>query len=546
MICPSCHTEIPDDSAFCTECGAAIPTEGAQPEEAPQPATCPSCGAPLRENAAFCTECGARVDALVPAAADADETQLLDRTACDQSTLEQETPAEAVADHVESPVDDDAPDELDPASGLDVTVPDMARVAAIADAAAGADAGEAADAVPAVDDTVAAPIAPEPVVPGADDAPRKGKGKGKVIGIAVGVIAVIALAGFGVWKYLDDQHQQELAEQQAAEEAAHAFHDVTVAVAADGWDTEQGSSRLPMHIEGEDLDGTTIDEVQYVDSDGEGIELRQGEYVLGVAASPIAADGTVFTAPDTTMELSIATDDPDEDIDVSSYGTFELEPVTALDVTDEQIEAAYKLALDDADENDDAPDADELRAAAIARRDEAVAQKEAEEAAAAEAAAAEAAREARHVVAAGYEFYLPEYWDGRVTVDVQGNTVTIYSKAYPRLDVCTIQVQRGTTSAWGDVASSCMGDVALGQGHYASVWANRWGYIIGHYYWMASSDPSTYYSIEEAEEIVDLQTGGAVSYEEIRDDMEDDGWSEKLTLADDYLRANIVNTITPL
>lgn len=546
MICPSCHTEIPDGSAFCTECGAEIPTEDTLLDVAPQPATCPSCGTPLRENAAFCTECGARVDAPVPAAADADETQLLDRTACEQPAPEQEAFTGAVADHEEGLPDDGTPDELDPACGLDVTVPDMARVAAIAGVDADADAAEVPDAAPAVDDTAVAPIVPDPAVPSAGDAPRKGKGKGKVIGIAVGVIAAIALAGFGVWKYLDDQHQQELAEQQAAEEAAHAFHDVTVSVAADGWDTEQGSSRLPMHIEGEDLDGTAIDEVQYVDSDGEGIELRQGEYVLGIAASPIAADGTVFATPDTTMELSIATDDPDEEIDVSSYGTFELEPVAALDVTDEQIEAAYKLALDDADENDDAPDADELRAAAVARRDEAVAQKEAEEAAAAEAAAEEAAREARHVVAAGYEFYLPEYWDGRVTVDVQGNTVTVYSKAYPRLDVCTIQVQRGTTNAWGDVASSCMGDVALGQGHYASVWANRWGYIIGHYYWMASSDPSTYYSIEEAEEIVDLQTGGAVSYMEIRDDMEDDDWSEKLTLVDDYLRANIVNTIVPL
>ncbi len=546
MICPSCHTEIPDGSAFCTECGAAIPTEDTLLDVAPQPATCPSCGAPLRENAAFCTECGARVDAPAPAVADADETQLLDRTACEQPAPEQEAFTGAVADHEEGLPDDGTPDELDPASGLDVTVPDMARVAAIAGVGADADAAEVLDAAPAVDDTAVAPIVPDPAVPSAGDAPRKSKGKGKVIGIAVGVIAAIALAGFGVWKYLDDQHQQELAEQQAAEEAAHEFHDVTVSVAADGWDTEQGSSRLPMHIEGEDLDGTAIDEVQYVDSDGEGIELRQGEYVLGIAASPIAADGTVFATPDTTMELSIATDDPDEDIDVSSYGTFELEPVDALDVTDEQIEAAYKLALDDADENDDAPDADELRAAAVARRDEAVAQKEAEEAAAAEAAAEEAAREARHVVAAGYEFYLPEYWDGRVTVDVQGNTVTVYSKAYPRLDVCTIQVQRGTTNAWGDVASSCMGDVALGQGHYASVWANRWGYIIGHYYWMASSDPSTYYSIEEAEEIVDLQTGGAVSYMEIRDDMEDDDWSEKLTLVDDYLRANIVNTIVPL
>ena len=171
-------------------------------------------------------------------------------------------------------------------------------------------------------------------------------------------------------------------------------------------------------------------------------------------------------------------------------------------------------------------------------------QKEAAEAAAAE----EAAREARHVVAASYEFYLPAYWDGRVTVEVDGNNVTIRSKAYPRLTVCEVQVQRGTAQFWGDIGRGCMGEVDLGQGHYASVWATNWGYTIGELYMRNSTDPDDYYSLEEATEIVDLQTGGAVTYEQIRDamiaaDAAVSGGSEAIQ---PYLEAQIVDTIQPL
>ena len=465
---------------------------GDAPAAAPAAGFCSSCGAPVQPDEAFCSSCGARIGAPAPAA---------------------DAAASAVA-----------------AGQLDVTVPDMARASAYGPAATTPGAAPAAAGV--------APYATMPAAAPTPEPPAKRGGKGKIVAIVVGVLAVLALIGGGIGWYLHDQHEQEVAAQQAAEEAAHAPRKVTIDIIAEGWDTKAGASRLPVRIVGEDLDGEAVDEIQYVASDGTGIEIRQGEYEFAFPGSPIAADGTIYTPPSGAIEVSVSSEDADAVIDATGDTSLTLAPIDALEVTDEQIEAAYQLAL--ADEDEGAPDADSLRSAAVARHDEAVAAKEEAEAAAAE----EAAREARHVVAANYELYLPEYWDGRVTVEVDGNTVTIRSKAYPRLDVCTIQVQRGATIDRGDYLTSCMGDVDLGQGHYASVWATRWGPKIAELYSMATSDPDDYYSLEEATEIVDLQTGGAIAYMTVRDDFVETGNAHS-QLVDDYLRANVVNAITP-
>jgi class 3 adenylate cyclase/tetratricopeptide (TPR) repeat protein len=46
MECPSCHSEMPDDSRFCEACGAALTVR------------CSSCGATSRAGARFCSKCG--------------------------------------------------------------------------------------------------------------------------------------------------------------------------------------------------------------------------------------------------------------------------------------------------------------------------------------------------------------------------------------------------------------------------------------------------------------------------------------------------------
>lgn len=615
MICPTCHSENPEGSLFCTSCGSSLAGADTAPAADVPSAVCPACGAAVEEGFAFCTACGASlaggasndadaqadVAAPVPepndaattllaenavsfAAPDPDDaaTTLLAENAVSFTAAEPndsattllaenapaagasapdgpspfETysvmgdapaaePAAAFCSSCGAPIQPDeafcsscgarigAPAPAAPAAAaeqLDVTVPDMARVSAYGSAVTTPGAVPAAAGV--------APYAPMPAAAPAPEPPAKRGGKGKIVAIVVGVLAVLALIGGGIGWYLHNQHEQEVAAQQAAEEAAHAPRKVTIDIIAEGWDTTAGASRLPVRIVGEDLDGEEVDEIQYVASDGTGIEIRQGDYEFAFPGSPIAADGTIYTPPSGAIDVTVESEDADAVIDATGDTSLTLAPIDALEVTDEQIEAAYQLAL--ADEDEGAPDADSLRSAAVARHDEAVAAKEEAEAAAAE----EAAREARHVVAANYELYLPEYWDGRVTVEVDGNTVTIRSKAYPRLDVCTIQVQRGATVDRGDYLTSCMGDVDLGQGHYASVWATRWGPKIAELYSMATSDPDDYYSLEEATEIVDLQTGGAIAYTTVRDDFVETGNAHS-QLVDGYLRANVVNAITP-
>jgi class 3 adenylate cyclase len=55
MDCPSCHSEMPDDSRFCEACGAALPVR------------CISCGAISRAGATFCSKCGKALTADSPA-----------------------------------------------------------------------------------------------------------------------------------------------------------------------------------------------------------------------------------------------------------------------------------------------------------------------------------------------------------------------------------------------------------------------------------------------------------------------------------------------
>ncbi|NTV94417.1 MAG: zinc-ribbon domain-containing protein, partial [Thiobacillus sp.] len=56
LKCSSCGAENPDESRFCTECGAAM--AAAQAGEA----KCAGCGATLAAGAKFCVACGHPVD----------------------------------------------------------------------------------------------------------------------------------------------------------------------------------------------------------------------------------------------------------------------------------------------------------------------------------------------------------------------------------------------------------------------------------------------------------------------------------------------------
>lgn len=49
MLCPNCHTQIPNGSKFCNHCGARLNNK------------CPKCGADIIDGSAFCASCGEKL-----------------------------------------------------------------------------------------------------------------------------------------------------------------------------------------------------------------------------------------------------------------------------------------------------------------------------------------------------------------------------------------------------------------------------------------------------------------------------------------------------
>ena len=106
MICPSCHSEVPDGSMFCTNCGKKLDTP------APSGPVCPVCGAQVAPGAKFCTNCGNKLEEATETTVVQPEAPVTTADAVPAAEVQAE---EEVVPTVASAVEEEAPETDVPA-----------------------------------------------------------------------------------------------------------------------------------------------------------------------------------------------------------------------------------------------------------------------------------------------------------------------------------------------------------------------------------------------------------------------------------------------
>ncbi len=354
---------------------------------------------------------------------------------------------------------------------------------------------------------------------------KKGPSK-KAIIITVVVIVVVAalgVGGFFAWRYFDEQQQI-----QEEYDLARTSMEVIVPITAEGLDTSTGS-KIPIKIVGTNLDGEAISpDLYYVDEEGSSLYLPTGEYDLYIPASPIASDGTIYDVSDQEVHVSVDTVEGS----YYFYGTFVLEPIEASDVTDEEIELAYEYALSGGVDSED--QASNLRA--VARNRAEIAQ-----------SSTSNSSNSLHITADSYEITFPSYWRDRVEITVSGDEITVVSAEYPTRAICSVYVADldDPTFTMGDIGNSVVGTYQLSNGLSVVVWVDRYAYLIPMALYTNSTDSELYFTRAEADELIDLQTGGEYDYQDILDHFDSETMSGTLTFSvDDYFESAILPNIT--
>ena len=157
-----------------------------------------------------------------------------------------------------------------------------------------------------------------------EDAGRRSPLGPILIAFLAGVIACSAIGN--VWGHVEQQRKDAAKVEMSVEQSLSRTRSVHVSVEVkDGatWDTARGDSQMLVHIVGRTLKGQTIDEYQYVNSAGDGIELKPGDYELTVDEPPVATDGTCFRASKRMVPVSFNSQAPDT-VDSTPQGGFDL------------------------------------------------------------------------------------------------------------------------------------------------------------------------------------------------------------------------------
>lgn len=161
-----------------------------------------------------------------------------------------------------------------------------------------------------------------------------------------------------------------------------------------------------------------------------------------------------------------------------------------------------------------------------------------------EPSATQAAQEGNVADGGSFTVDIPAYWQGRVQWSASDGTVKIYPTGMPNYPLIEIEQASEPSNDVGDIGSSRVGVVQLGSTSYAEGWIRRWAYfatlpesqiasILG------SSDAQTISSLDT---LVDLQTGGAMSYSELASNASTPGQVD-VNRADEFLINEVMSTV---
>lgn len=384
---------------------------------------------------------------------------------------------------------------------------------------------------PAVDETIAMGDIPLPSVPSAHEAEARHrkmspKRRNLMVAGAVVVALVAGGAGYAAW----NGYRQEQAAIAAAN--AHTMMSVQIGVHAAGLDCSTGS-KIPVQVSGQDSDGSSASETLYVDEHGRGIKLLPGDYMLSIAASPIASDGTVYTVPTTKAQVTIKSDGQD----LSSQAAFKLKVPSADTVTDDQIDAAAKYAEEGGASS--AATAKVLQQAATARRDAAVNAVSAQKAQAARDA------DARHKATDLYQLDIPVEWYGKVETWQNGSTLCIYLAGDSDTPIVTLIAVREGESFTPDEGDTVLGAANLGNGYTVYASGPVYPYVVPQTINGRTQNPVSTYPMDTAIELVELTTGNRYTYSQIKNVLVGkDGKADAATkLETDYLAQILLPSI---
>lgn len=202
----------------------------------------------------------------------------------------------------------------------------------------------------------------------------------KMIGAIISAaVAVVFLSSFILMLFLKPTHTASAVISEGDEEINVTDQRAGITLPIYIPELDNRGSRIPVSITGTLADGSGFAKETYVAKDGSGLLLEPGSYELQVSGSPISSAGVMYKAPDESIKIEVS-----DDL-VSSYspdGFMDFSVIAALDITDEQIDAACDLIRKDPERTQYA---DSIAEAVRGRRDEAIAANKAAEAAKVEA-----------------------------------------------------------------------------------------------------------------------------------------------------------------